>query len=186
MGPTGMITRTRSVIEKEVAMEGAPKASSNSSVAEVENVEIRKIDAQPQPIIAQRVTKLSQLYDVDFGEAGVLGTGTFSTVRVATHKSSGIKYAVKAISLLEIQTPTLVRLRREIQVLRSLQNPNIISLYEIFEENNNLFMVMEMCKGGELWHFLQGVEIHANGEKFYHTKKGRMPLNEAKVASIVR
>jgi len=41
--------------------------------------------------ISQRVTRLVDLYDVDFGEKGVLGIGTFSTVRIGTHKTSGIK-----------------------------------------------------------------------------------------------
>lgn len=53
----------------------------------------------------------------------------------------------------------LVRLRREIQVLRSLNNPNIIGLHEIFEEHGSLYMVMELATGGELWHFLQRVEV---------------------------
>ena len=105
------------------------------------------------------------MYDVDFDEKGVLGTGTFSTVRVATHKETGMQYAVKAINLVGIQPQTLVRLRREIQVLRSLNHKNIIQLYEIFEEDGKLFMIMELCTGGELWHFLQRVEIFPNGEK---------------------
>ncbi|EKX39401.1 hypothetical protein GUITHDRAFT_76412, partial [Guillardia theta CCMP2712] len=88
-----------------------------------------------------------------------LGTGTFSTVRVATHKETGMQYAVKAINLVGIQPQTLVRLRREIQVLRSLNHKNIIQLYEIFEEDGKLFMIMELCTGGELWHFLQRVEL---------------------------
>ena len=47
---------------------------------------------------------------------GATGTGTFSTVRVATHKDTGMQYAVKAINLTDIQPQTLIRLRREIQV----------------------------------------------------------------------
>ena len=72
---------------------------------------------------------------------------------------------MKAINLVGIQPQTLVRLRREIQVLRSLNHKNIIQLYEIFEEDGKLFMIMELCTGGELWHFWQRVEIFPNGEK---------------------
>lgn len=53
----------------------------------------------------------------------------------------------------------LIRLRREIQVLRSMDHPNIIGLHEIFEEGSFLYMVMELASGGELWHFLQKVEV---------------------------
>jgi len=37
----------------------------------------------------------------------------------------------------------------------------------VFEEKGTLFMVMELCTGGELWHWLQSVEIFPNGDKFY-------------------
>jgi len=130
---------------------------------------------------------MSSIYDVDFGDAGVLGTGTFSTVREAIHKDTGMRYAVKAINLTNIQPQTLIRLRREIQVLRSLNHKNIIQLYEIFEEDGMLLMIMELCTGGELWHFLQRVEIFPNGEKFYYSPSGeRVALTEAKVARIIQ
>lgn len=58
----------------------------------------------------------------------------------------------QAISLANIQPQTLVRLRREIQVLRSLRHHNIIRLHEIFGEEVNgsgvLHMVTELCMGG--------------------------------------
>lgn len=66
---------------------------------------------------------------------------------------------MKAIGLKDMTEQMLVRLRREIQVLRSLHNPNIIALREIFEEHGFLYMVMELATGGELWHFLQRVEV---------------------------
>jgi len=152
-----------------------------------DGVQIPVINTKYTSIITKRKVKLSSLYDVDFGESGVLGTGTFSTVRVATHKDTGMQYAVKAINLTNIQPQTLTRLRREIQVLRSLNHKNIIQLYEIFEEDGMLLMIMELCTGGELWHFLQRVEIFPNGEKFYYTPKGeRVTLTEKEVAKLIR
>ena len=148
---------------------------------------VASINTKYASIIAKRKVKLNSLYDVDFRESGVLGTGTFSTVRVATHKDTGMQYAVKAINLTNIQPQTLIRLRREIQVLRSLNHKNIIQLYEIFEEDGMLLMIMELCTGGELWHFLQRVEIFPNGEKFYYSPRGeRIALTEAKVAQLIR
>lgn len=154
---------------------------------EVESEDVSSVNTKYASIIAKRKVKLISLYDVDFGEAGVLGTGTFSTVRVAKHKDTGMSYAVKSINLTNIQPQTLIRLRREIQVLRSLNHKNIIQLYEIFEEDGMLLMIMELCTGGELWHFLQRVEIFPNGDKFYYSPKGeRVALTEEKVARLLR
>ena len=39
----------------------------------------------------------------------------------------------------------------EIAILKKLDHPNIIKIYETFEENKNYFLVTELCKGGELF-----------------------------------
>lgn len=131
------MTRTRSVIEKENKENEKPGDSQEVDSGAAPKVPgVVKPGGTYQPIIARRKTRLHALYDIDLGDKGVLGTGTFSTVRVATHKVTGIKYAVKAIrfelrspcaraalcpvltlhgSLANMQPQTLIRLRREIQ-----------------------------------------------------------------------
>ena len=42
-------------------------------------------------------------------------------------------------------------LNTEIKILKKLENPNIVSLYDIFETKKYLYMVMEKCEGGELF-----------------------------------
>lgn len=195
-GGTSLPARQGSLIEKErpaeseVAAASLVAESAGSAAAragEDDSEGPASVNTPYAAIIAKRKVKLSSLYDVDFGETGVLGTGTFSTVRVATHKDTGMQYAVKAINLTDIQPQTLIRLRREIQVLRSLNHKNIIKLYEIFEEDGMLLMIMELCCGGELWHFLQRVEIFPNGEKFYYSPGGaRIALTELKVAKLIK
>lgn len=63
-----------------------------------------------------------------------------------------------------------------LQVLRALKHPNIIDLYEVFIEEGKLYMFMELCTGGELWHFLQEVKIMPNGEKYFKSKNRGMVL----------
>ena len=41
--------------------------------------------------------------------------------------------------------------RYEINILKKLDHPNIIKLYEIFEDSNRYYLVTELCKGGELF-----------------------------------
>ena len=43
------------------------------------------------------------------------------------------------------------RFRTEIDILRNLDHPHIIKLYETFEDRKNIYLVMELCEGGELF-----------------------------------
>lgn len=44
-----------------------------------------------------------------------------------------------------------VRLQYEIDILKNLDHPNIVRLYEVFEDKQNIYLVTELCTGGELF-----------------------------------
>ena len=44
-----------------------------------------------------------------------------------------------------------VRLRYEIDILKNLTHPNILRLFEVFEDVQNIYLVTEYCVGGELF-----------------------------------
>jgi calcium-dependent protein kinase len=44
-----------------------------------------------------------------------------------------------------------VRLRYEIDILKNLTHPNILRLFEVFEDVQNIYLVTEYCDGGELF-----------------------------------
>jgi len=44
-----------------------------------------------------------------------------------------------------------VRLRYEIEILKNLDHPNILRLYEVFEDKKHIYLVTEFCDGGELF-----------------------------------
>jgi len=75
-----------------------------------------------------------------------IGTGRFGSVRLATRKSK--KYAVKTLRKTS-RTPT-----QEVTILRSLDHPNIVKLYEVIEDSENLHLVLEYCSGGELGEYI--------------------------------
>ena len=82
----------------------------------------------------------------------VLGTGISGTVRQIVHRTTGIQYAVKCLDLTLINTPeALVQLRNEIYIMCHLDHPNIMRIKEVYESNDELFMVQEICTGGDLF-----------------------------------
>jgi calcium-dependent protein kinase len=97
----------------------------------------------------------------------VLGEGGFATVRRAKHKITGARVAVKTIDLCKIQKDKLEMLENEIEVMRMLDHPNIVRLYETYSDRDQfkLHLVMELCEGGDLLDFLIKTEILENGTK---------------------
>lgn len=84
----------------------------------------------------------------------IIGSGSFGVVKLAQDKSNPyIKYAVKSIDkkLLSENTEGLCSLKREIQALMSVDHPNIVKLYECFEDADEFHLVMEYLEGGELF-----------------------------------
>ena len=43
------------------------------------------------------------------------------------------------------------KLKREVNILKNLNHPNIVQLFEVFEDDKNIFLVMELCDGQELF-----------------------------------
>ena len=78
-----------------------------------------------------------------------LGKGGYGKVFQVKNKKTGEIRACKQLSKLIIID--LVKFRREIDILIKTDHPNIIKLYDIFESNHNLYLVMEECNGGELF-----------------------------------
>merc|ERR1712020_429334 len=68
---------------------------------------------------------------------------------------SFFQVAIKTIKKSKIETEAdLIRIRREIQIMSSVQHPNIIHIYEVFENKEKMVLVMEIAAGGELYDFL--------------------------------
>jgi len=78
-----------------------------------------------------------------------LGEGGYGYVSQASHKASGIQRAVKKVPKRKVENPE--RLLAEMSIMKHLDHPNIIKLHETFEDKTYVYMVMELCQGGELF-----------------------------------
>jgi hypothetical protein len=82
----------------------------------------------------------------------VLGSGISGLVRLVTHKATGVKYAVKCLDLGLVDTEEgLAQLREEIFIMCQLDHPNIVRLEEVYESHSEIYLVQELCLGGELF-----------------------------------
>jgi len=77
-----------------------------------------------------------------------IGKGAFSTVYEALEKSSGEKYAVKVINRKFIKQKLL---DREIEIMTKIRHDNILFCKAVFETDQQIFLVLELVKGGELY-----------------------------------
>lgn len=81
----------------------------------------------------------------DFYELGKeIGRGGFSVVIECTEKKTGEKYAIKCIKKTMVEGDDIKLLRREIAIMKGVSHPNILKLYEVFEDEDEFFLVMEL------------------------------------------
>ncbi|CAG8813068.1 33203_t:CDS:2, partial [Racocetra persica] len=81
-----------------------------------------------------------------------LGEGEFGKVKLGMHVDTGEEVAIKLIRKESVDTPSrLTKIEREIGVLRSVMHPNIVKLYDVFEADRYIGIIMEYASGGELF-----------------------------------
>jgi calcium-dependent protein kinase len=66
-------------------------------------------------------------------------------------RNSGETRAVKVLKKSQMDAEEQKMLFNEINILRSLDHPNIVKMYEFFEDDKRFYIVTEICKGGELF-----------------------------------
>jgi len=82
-----------------------------------------------------------------------LGQGSFGVVRLCIRKkpADGHRAAVKIIKKKNLTAKELETLNREADILKKADHPNCVQLEAIYESKHHLYLVMELCEGGELF-----------------------------------
>lgn len=90
--------------------------------------------------------RIQDIYNID---TKILGEGGEASVYQGTHKKTVRLQAVKSVRKTnDIKKPE--NIQEEIAILKKTDHPNIIKLYETFEDRDNIYLVMEFCAGGDL------------------------------------
>eukprot|EP00929_Paragymnodinium_shiwhaense_P104144 TRINITY_DN6822_c0_g1_i1.p1 TRINITY_DN6822_c0_g1~~TRINITY_DN6822_c0_g1_i1.p1 ORF type:complete len:1008 (-),score=293.61 TRINITY_DN6822_c0_g1_i1:185-3208(-) len=99
-----------------------------------------------QLIIDNPGKDINEHYDIK----KTLGVGSFGSVKVGKVKATRAIRAVKAIVKDQLKSRIGI-LKKEIEITKMIDHPNLIKLYETYENDDVLFLVMELCMGGSLF-----------------------------------
>ncbi|KAH0789483.1 CAMK family protein kinase [Histomonas meleagridis] len=85
-----------------------------------------------------------------------LGSGTTGKVKLAVHKDTNAQYAIKIIkkSMFAVKPDLERKIHREIALMRLLEHPHLLKLYEVFESPHHLYIVIEYASNSELFDYL--------------------------------
>ncbi|XP_050640373.1 serine/threonine-protein kinase SIK1 [Macaca thibetana thibetana] len=101
-------------------------------------------------------------YDIE----RTLGKGNFAVVKLARHRVTKTQVAIKIIDKTRLDSSNLEKIYREVQLMKLLNHPHIIKLYQVMETKDMLYIVTEFAKNGEMFDYL--------------TSNGHLSENEAR------
>ncbi|GJQ85398.1 hypothetical protein Trydic_g10172 [Trypoxylus dichotomus] len=95
-----------------------------------------------------------------------LGKGQTGLVKLGVHCVTGKKVAIKIINREKLSESVLMKVEREIAIMKLIDHPHVLGLSDVYENKKYLYLVLEHVSGGELFDYL--------------VKKGRLTPKEAR------
>mmetsp|Transcript_14633 Transcript_14633/g.37275 ORF Transcript_14633/g.37275 Transcript_14633/m.37275 type:complete len:342 (-) Transcript_14633:188-1213(-) len=130
-----------------------PPAASPSPAAEPAKVQDEPKKIEPpkddDETLDELMTSTPITDSYDLGKE--IGRGGFSVVVEGTHKKTQEKFAIKCVKKSMIEGDDVKLLRREIHIMKKVDHSNILKLYEVFEDQEHFYLVMELVTGKELF-----------------------------------
>uniref|UniRef100_A0A8C2GWU7 MAP/microtubule affinity-regulating kinase 3 n=2 Tax=Cyprinus carpio TaxID=7962 RepID=A0A8C2GWU7_CYPCA len=83
-----------------------------------------------------------------------IGKGNFAKVKLARHVLTSKEVAVKIIDKTQLNSSSLQKLYREVKIMKFLNHPNIVKLFEVIDTEKTLYLIMEYASGGEVFDYL--------------------------------
>jgi calcium/calmodulin-dependent protein kinase I len=93
-----------------------------------------------------------------------LGEGSFGIVRKAIRKANNEEYAIKCLEKSKMDMEDLYALSAEVEILSQIDHPNVVKLFEVYEDSAKFYMVFELMTGGELFERIVEKEHYSEKE----------------------
>ncbi|XP_012273032.1 MAP/microtubule affinity-regulating kinase 3 [Orussus abietinus] len=90
------------------------------------------------------------LYDIE----GTIGKGNFAVVKLARHRLTKTEVAIKIIDKTQLDPTNLEKVYREVEIMKQLEHPHIVKLYQVMETKNMIYMVCEYASKGEIFDYI--------------------------------
>ena len=109
------------------------------------------IKVNAKNFIVQRTKNISEAYE----KLQFLGQGAFGSVYKVVRKNSGTREIIRALKeiskkSMNVSEESKEEIKNEIEVLKNIDHPNIMKIFEFFEDENNIYLVNEFCGGGDV------------------------------------
>uniref|UniRef100_H2YPM9 non-specific serine/threonine protein kinase n=1 Tax=Ciona savignyi TaxID=51511 RepID=H2YPM9_CIOSA len=95
-----------------------------------------------------------------------LGKGQTGLVKMGIHCTTGKKVAIKVVNREKLSENVINKVEREIAIMKLIDHPHILGLYDVYENKKYLYLILELISGGELFDYL--------------VRKGRLTPREAR------
>lgn len=100
-------------------------------------------------------TPIEEMYD-GVWDGPELGQGVAGIVRKVKHRATGVYFACKCLDTGLIDSEeAMQQLRNEVSIMCQLDHPNIVRIEEVYQSPDRLFIIQELCTGGELFDRLE-------------------------------
>ena len=106
--------------------------------------------------IATDYTNLNDIYEI----TKTLGKGKYGLIKLGKNKKTNEEVAIKILCKTNMRNDQLTLIKTEIDILKICHHKNIIKLYDIFENENFFYIIMEYCSGGDLFSYLERNKFH--------------------------
>jgi len=144
------------------------KNSSNQPVNLAANVQKPTFKYNTEDFVREAAEKVEDVY---YFTKPPLGTGHFGTVYKCKHKKTGNIRAIKRIKKDHLNAKNIESLLKDVEILKTLDHPNIIKVYEYFQDDAAIYIVTDLCSGGELFE-------HILKEKNFSEKKAAILMRQ--------
>ena len=101
-------------------------------------------------ISAGSSAKIAGMYDLK----ETLGEGHYAVVKSARHVFTGERVAVKVIDKTKLDAATKVQMMQEVRLMKLVQHPHVVRLYEVIDTQTKLYLVLELADGGDMYDYI--------------------------------